>query len=174
MPPTSKAPRLWLRKARRDKQGRVTHAAAWIIRDERHRESTGCGAGDRRGAEAKLEAYLNRKHTAAAKKSVRDPAQISVADVLALYGSDIAPSHARPHETAQRIERLLSFFGTHMLSDINGGLCRAYARGRETQAGARRDLEELRAAINHHRAEGHCDRIVTSCCRKSRSRERRG
>jgi hypothetical protein len=47
------------------------------------------------------------------------------------------------------------------LSDINGELCRAYARSRETQAGARRDLEELRAAINHHRQEGHCDRIVS-------------
>jgi hypothetical protein len=76
MPPTSKGPRLWLRKARRDKLGRVTHAAVWIIRDELHRESTGCGAGDRRGAEAKLEAYLNRKHTAAIKKGARDPAHI--------------------------------------------------------------------------------------------------
>ncbi len=40
-------------------------------------------------------------------------------------------------------------------------LCRAYARSRETQAGARRDLEELRAAVNHHRQEGHCDRIIS-------------
>jgi len=35
------------------------------------------------------------------KKGVRDPAEIPVADVLALYGADIARGHARPKETAQ-------------------------------------------------------------------------
>ena len=156
----SKGPRLWLRKARRDERGRITHAPVWIILDGKHQESTECGLDDRDGAERAFEAYLNRKHLTAAKKSLRDPDQIPIADVLALYVEEIVPGHARAHETAQRIERLLTFFGDKMLSAINGEQCRAYAKSRTTPAAARRDLEELRAAINHHRREGHCNKVV--------------
>jgi integrase len=161
MSATAKGPRLWLRKARRDVRGRVTHGAVWVILDGKHQESTECGPDDRGGAERALEAYLNRKHLAASKKGTRDPDQVPVADVLALYGADIVPRHSRPRETAQRIERLLSVFGDLMLSAIDGELCRSYVRGRSTEAAARRDLEELRAAINHHREEGHCEKIVS-------------
>jgi integrase len=156
-----KGPRLWLRKARRNKAGRVTHGAVWLILDGKHQESTECSRDDRIGAEKQLEAYLNRKHTAAAKKSVRDPDQIPVADVLGLYVSDVVPNHARPKETLQRIERLLTFFGRDNLSAINGDRCRAFARSRSTPTAAREDLSALRAAINHHRQEGYCDRIVS-------------
>jgi hypothetical protein len=161
MPATAKGPRLWLRKARRDEHGRITHGGVWIILDGKHQESTECDTDDRGGAERALEAYLDRKHTAEAKKGVRDPSQIPVADVLALYASDVVPGHARPHETAQRIERLLAFFGSKTISAIDGDLCRAYIKSRSTEAAARRDLEELRAAINYHRQEGRCDKIVS-------------
>jgi len=83
MPAKSKGARLWLRKARRDRAGRITHPAVWLIRDGNHQTSTGCGHDDRVGAERELELYLNRKHAAQAKKSARDPDQIPVADVLA-------------------------------------------------------------------------------------------
>jgi len=161
MPTPSKGPRLWLRKERRDGRGRITHPSIYVIRDGIHQESTGCGRDDRHGAERCLEAYLNRKHLAAARKGARDPDQIPVADVLALYGSDIVPGHARPRESAQRLGRLLKFFGNKMLSGINGHLCRSYVRGRSTETAARRDLEDLRAAIIHHRKEGHCHKIVS-------------
>jgi integrase len=161
MPTQSKPPRLWLRKSRRDKAGRITHGAVWLILDGKHQESTECGRDNRVGAEKRLEAYLNRKHTAATKKSVRDPDQIPVADVLALYAADIAPNHGRPKETAQRIERLLTFFGEKVLSDINGDLCREFARKRSTPTAAREELSILRAANNHHRSEGHCEKIVS-------------
>jgi hypothetical protein len=59
------------------------------------------------------------------------------------------------------IERLLAFFGGKMLSAIDRELCRAFTKNRSTEAAARRDLEELRAAINYHRQEGRCDRIVS-------------
>jgi integrase len=42
-----------------------------------------------------------------------------------------------------------------MLSEINGPSCRAYAEHRGNNGGARRDLEDLRAAIYHHNKEGH-------------------
>ena len=161
MPIASKGARLWLRRGRRDKQGRITHPAVYVIRDGSHQEGTGCGRDDRGGAEKKLEAYLNRKHLTQAQQGVRDPAAVPVADVLALYGAQIAPKHARPKETAQRLERLLAFFGSRMLSDVTGDTCRAYVAIRSTETAARRDLEELRAAINHHRREGHHDRIVS-------------
>jgi integrase len=161
MPAQSKGPRLWFRKARRDKPGKITHRGVWLILDGEHQESTGCGRDDRLSAERKLEVYLNRKHTAARKKSVRDPDQIPVADVLALYAADIASGHARPKETAQRIERLLIFFGDKMLAAITGELCREFARSRSTPTAAREELSVLRAAINYHRKEGHCEKIVS-------------
>lgn len=47
-----------------------------------------------------------------------------------------------------------------MLSYISGQTCRAYAAQRSTDAAARRELEDLRAAINHHRREGLCNKVV--------------
>jgi integrase len=171
----NKGARLWLRKARRDKRGKISHPAAWLILDGKHQESTECGADDRAGAERKLEAYLNRKHTqtVAENKSSRDPDQIDIADVLALYATQIAPATGRPKEYAQKVSRLLDFFGEKKLSDINGDLCRAFARSRSRPAAAREDLVVLRAAINHHRKEGHCEKIVSVVLpEKSMGRER--
>ena len=161
MPSASKGPRLWLRKARRDRRGRITHPAVYVIRDGKYQQGTSCGQGDRGGAERALEAYLNAKHAASAKKGARDPDQIPVADVLALYGTEIAPCHARPKEAAQRLERLLAFFGGRKLAEINGNLCREFVKARSTPTAARDDLTVLRAAINHHRREGYHDRIVS-------------
>jgi hypothetical protein len=123
MPAEYKGPRLWLRKARRDRRGRTTHRAVWLILDGEHQESTGCGRDDRVGAETALETYLASKRVKATKARSRDPDQIPVADVLALYGTEVASGHARPRETAQRIERLLAFFGDKMLSAIEGAAC---------------------------------------------------
>ena len=126
-----------------------------------YQQGTSCSQGDRGGAERALEAYLNAKHAASAKKGARDPDQIPVADVLALYGTEIAPCHARPKEAAQRLERLLAFFGGRKLAEINGNLCREFVKARSTPTAARDDLTVLRAAINHHRREGYHDRIVS-------------
>ena len=157
----SKGARLWLRRERRDANGRISHVATWVIRDGEHQEGTGHGVDDRRGAERALAAYLTRKHLAQATlKGARHPSQTPVADVLALYARDIAPRHARPRETAQRIKQLLGFFGDKTLAEINGNLCRAYVAQRSTDTAARRELEDLRAAINHHRREGLCSEIV--------------
>ena len=160
MPRRRSAPRLWLRKAQRDRDGRLTHAAVWIVKDGKHRESTGCREEDRSGAERALADYIARKHVADTAAGVRPPAAIPVADVIALYGRDIARAHARPKETAQRLGTLLEFFGGDTLADINGDRCRAYAADREHPAAARRELEDLRAAINHHRHEGLCSAVV--------------
>ena len=48
-----------------------------------------------------------------------------------------------------------------MLSEVTGEMCRAYVAQRTTDAAARRELEDLRAAINYHRREGLHDKIVS-------------
>lgn len=80
--------------------------------------------------------------------------------MLGLYAREKAPEHARPHETAQRFEALLDFFGEMKLSHINGSSCRAYVKKRSTSGAARRELEDLRSAINHYHREGHVRKIV--------------
>ena len=75
---------------------------------------------------------------------------------------------ARPDKAAERAGRLLEFFGHRTLDEITGALCREYVSSRDgmgratkkdggkrgSGGGARRDLEDLRAAIGHHHREG--------------------
>jgi hypothetical protein len=159
MPARSKGPRLYLRRARHNKAGRVTHPAIWIIRDGSYQQSTGCLAHDTGGAEHALAVYLANKHERAARAGNRDPEQVPIADLLTIYLRDIVPNHSRPQETKGRIKALDSFFGDKTLSYVTGETCRAYAAQRSTDAAARRELEDLRAAINHRR-EGLCNKIV--------------
>jgi integrase len=154
VPRPSKGPRLQLRPARPDRQ------AIWVILDTGHEESTGCGAHDRAGAEQAFAGYLARKHVSKVSVDDRDPSEVPVADIIALYAANVAKSHARPEETAARLNTLLDFFGEDMLSDINGARCREFAAACATDAVARRHLEDFRAAINHHRREGLHNKIV--------------
>ena len=153
MPRRSKGARLWLRK----RPGRAAH---WVIRDGSYQKGTSCLAHDIGGAERALAAYLAGKHISGLRRGTRDPDQIPIADVLTVYLTDIVPSHSRPKETKERITRLDSFFGDRMLSYVAGETCRAYVTQRSTDAAARRELEDLRAAINHHRREGLCNKVV--------------
>jgi hypothetical protein len=160
MPEAAKGPRLWLRRERRDKFGAVTHKAMWFIRDDgRHQQSTGCGIDDRERAVRLLAEYIAQNRLDRTR-STRDPASIPVAEVIARYARDVASKRARPKEAAQRARALLAFFGDKTLADINGDCCRRYVDQRSTDAAARRELEDLRAAINHHRREGLCSQVV--------------
>jgi integrase len=162
MPAQRKGPRLYLRRARYDKAGRVSHPAVYLIRDGSYQRSTGCFADDLGRAERCLAEYIARKHERSVRRAGnRHPEQIPIADVLTLYLQDKVRSHARPRETKARIKSLEQFFGDKMLSYITGRTCREYVTTRSTEAAARRELEELRAAINHHRREGLHDRIVS-------------
>lgn len=55
-----------------------------------------------------------------------------------------------------------------MLSYVTGEICRSYVVQRSTDAAVRRELEDLRAAINHHRREGLCNKIVEVVLPKER------
>jgi integrase len=151
MPRHARGPYLWLRPAR-DREGRGAEQAVWVIKDRGRQHSTGCGESDHRGAEAKLAAYIARKH--AAPRRERSIDQIPVADVIAIYLADVVPGQARPEKADERAGRLLDFWGEKMLSDVTGANCRAYAAERGNAGGARRDLQDLAAAIGHHAKEG--------------------
>lgn len=152
MPRHSKGPRLWLRPARPDGT-----AAAWFILDGPRQRGTGLGPrASEREKEAALSAYLATKHTADVSTGSRDPSQILAADVLAKYIRDKQP----PYETLLRVRALQRFWGALTLAQVTGDNCRAYAATR-TPGAARRELEDFRAAINHHRREGLHDKIVS-------------
>lgn len=72
---------------------------------------------------------------------------------MSVYLDEIVPTQARPVKVASRIGRLLEWWGGMMLSDVSPTTTRAYAASRR-KGGARRDLEDLRAAINHHAKRG--------------------
>jgi integrase len=161
MPRDRSPPRLWKRPERRDASGHVTHAAKWFILDGGRQFGAGVSVDDVRGAQRALADYINRKHVEQVRSGPRPTDKIPVADVLAIYARDIAPKHANPKRAVHAIRRLGKFFTHCTLADINGPLCRDYAQAQPTDTTARRDLEMLRAAINHHRKEGLHDRIVS-------------
>jgi integrase len=161
MPEAAKGPRLWLRRERRDESGAVTHPAVWYIRDDgRYQASTGCRLDHRERAEQLLAEYIARKRLETTPRSPREPSAIPVADVISRYLRDVLATKTKPKEAAQRARALLAFFGTKTLADVNGDSCCGYAAQRSTDSMARRELEDLRGAINHHRQEGLCSQVV--------------
>ena len=82
-----------------------------------------------------------------------DISRISAADVLIAYMRNNVPRQRRPTEAAARIRRLSEFFGAKMLPEINGSLCREYVAMRSAVQAARRELADLRAAINEYFAD---------------------
>ena len=179
MPRPAKGARLWLRPEERNSDGTLRKRAVWVIRDGPRKISTGCAAENRAGAERALGEHLANKYQPNRARG-RHPSEILIADVLAIYLTDVAPQHARENETKQRVLTLDAWWADKTLADVNGANCRAYVDHRTAQAwkaakpaktgraprmvtagAARRELEDLRAAINHHRREGLCSEIVS-------------
>jgi integrase len=162
----ARGPYLWLRPSR-DRGD----PAIWIIRDRRHQHSTGLGAGDHSAAEARLAEYIASKY--APTRRERSITQIPVADVIGIYLADVVPGQASPKKADERCDRLLDFFGTKMLSEVNGASCRAYAEWRGSKGGARRDLQDFAAAIGHHAKEGlHRSVVKVALPPKGQARQR--
>jgi integrase len=74
--------------------------------------------------------------------------------VLSVYDDDCRDRQANQAKFDERLSRLVKWWGGKMLSEVTGANCRAYTRHRKNNGGSRRDLEDLRAAINHHAREG--------------------
>jgi integrase len=126
----------------------------WVIRDGDRYVRTGCAEGEIAQAADKLGEYL------AEQKNERNPvkrngkaSELSVGDILSVYLEERASSTARPKETEASLFRLNEFWGHRKASQILGPMCREYAKVRGSVSGARRDLENLRAAVNHYKRE---------------------
>lgn len=190
MPARAKGIRLWLQPERRDKNGKLADRPVWVIRDGTRKRSTGCGPTEIEEAERKLKDYIAERHQPGSTGK-GDPHKTLIADVIALYSEDIAPSHARPGETTDRLDRILSWWGSPetaqetleamnlptafsgVAADVRGQTCRAYVEFVGKPSAARRDLEDFRAALNHAFREGLLDRTVAvTLPEKPQQRER--
>ncbi|MGA0598138.1 tyrosine-type recombinase/integrase [Enterovirga sp. CN4-39] len=76
--------------------------------------------------------------------------------MISIYVADTKDRQPRPKEFASRAKRLLEFWGDMTLAQVTGQTCREYVE----KGGTRRQLEDLRAAIGHHLAEGLHREIV--------------
>ncbi|WP_051396544.1 tyrosine-type recombinase/integrase [Bradyrhizobium elkanii] len=155
MPRRSKGARLHLRPARYE-AGKLTHAATWIIRDGTKYQGTGCLEHEIGRAEQALRNYISGKYSPQRKE--RDIDSIPIADVLSIFiddRPDLFVENADAKKYVSRMKRLCDFWGTLMLGDVNKAKCNEYVKKRGNNGGSRRDLEDLRAAIEHHADEGY-------------------
>jgi integrase len=150
MPRRKKGARLWRRPERPDGNG--SRRSNWIILDGDKHVATGCAASEVAAAESKLAEYIAAKYQPVRKEW--DIERIVLADVLSVYDEDRGNRQANRAQFDIRLQRLNEFWGDKRLSEVTGETCRAYVSARGSIGGARRDLEDLRAAINHHAKEG--------------------
>ena len=174
MPRPSKGARLYKRKARY-RNGKLVGQAVWLIKDGDRHIATGCLAGPSeikppREAEQALADYIALKYQPERRR--RDIEDIDCADVLSIYLTDVGEP-GEQFEIEARIERLNEFWGGKTMSEVNARTCATYAKHRGNVGGARRDLETLRAAINHHAKEGlHHGIVRVSLPPKGEARDR--
>jgi integrase len=182
-------PRLYLR----ERKGRNP---IWVVLDAGDEVSTGCGAGDREGAERALARYIARKHKP--KIGISDQRALPIADVLTYYLREKDPGDEEETDDRARkafddlsinVERLLEWWGDRVLSEVKRSNCRAYVEHRQEQPNrrykdpataprvsastARRELEDLASAIAACHAEYTLDAVpVVSLPPKPQRRQR--
>lgn len=157
MPREAKGPHLWWRKPRKPKAGRSAEKGVWVILSNGRQHSTRCGKGDREGAERALAEFITASHRVPRRQRRID--EIPVADVLNLYLQDKVPKLATAIKAEARVSRLNEWWGGMMLDEVTGAACRQFTATR-TEGAARRELQDLQAAINYHHKEGLHREIV--------------
>lgn len=148
MPRKRKPPHLFVRTERR--QNGETQRV-WIIKDGELQRRTGCTEDEIGKAEKCLAEYIAEKYRP--KRENAKSSEISIADILNIYLDFKLAKSPRPRELIASIGRLNDYWGEKPVSEILAPACRCYAEKRGTPSGARRDLENLRAAVKHYKAE---------------------
>lgn len=139
MPRRAKPPRLYLDPKRQQ----------WVIRDGQRFLRTGCGERDSAGAEKFLAQYIGFKHKPEASGAPM------IADVLNIYGKEVAAHKKTARNIGYQIGSLLKWWGDKTVAEVSVKNCRAYAATRPPQAAAG-DLKVLRAAVLYwHNEEGY-------------------
>jgi hypothetical protein len=163
----AKPPRLYLRTER-------DGSRSWIILDRGRQIRTGCNAEETERAAHALKDYIAARHKPTL--GARDPVAVAIGDVLTSYAESKQPKsndrdlQARYSELCERLDRLAEWWGNKVLADVKRQACVDYVNWRLVQprrraksgpaakkpistATARRELEDLRAAINAYHAE---------------------
>lgn len=122
----------------------------WYVRGKKKRLST--GTEDRIAADRHLTQHKERS-------GKRERTRL-VDDALNAYLEEHAPHTARPKDIAYCVLNLAPFFGELSVDEVTKAKCQEYSRERKGVANAtiRKDLEILRAALNHDHAEGRCEK----------------
>jgi integrase len=125
----------------------------WREDGQKRERSTGSSRESIGEAENALWAFLdNRIDT---WRGTRNPDQVAVADVLAIYAEQHAPNTSDPKRILYASAALGAWWGEQPLSAVTANTCRAYARERGASPGTvRRELAVLRAAIRYCWREG--------------------
>jgi integrase len=132
MPRRSKGPRLYLDPKRKQ----------WVIRDGTQFIRTGCGAGERTGAEKFLARYIGQKFEPEPSSAPM------IAAVLATYAKEVAAERKTASNLSYNIGSLLRWWGDKTTADISKDTCKAYA-ATKTAPAATQDLKILKAAIRY-------------------------
>jgi integrase len=136
MPRRRSPPRLYLDPKRKQ----------WAIRDGSSFVRTGASEGDRAQAEKFLAQYIGHKH-----KPEPSGAPL-IADVLAVYASEVAPHKKTARNIAYNIDHLLRWCTDKTVADISAKSCRAYAAGKPPMQ-AQADLKTLKIAVDYWNQE---------------------
>lgn len=145
MPMPAKGARL----AQRKRKGREP---VWVIKDTGGVEIS-TSTSNRNAAETALAEYIASKARAGGPVAADE---MTVAEVLDIYGREHAPTVAAPERLGYAMAALLPFWGSLPVSAIKGATCRLYATKRGRSAGTiRRELNTLSAALNHCAREGY-------------------
>ena len=77
-----------------------------------------------------------------------------IADILTVYGDEVAPYKRTARNIGYKIGKLLEFWGAKRVSEINVTTCREYVTERGSTSGAAADLKTLRSAVTYwHESE---------------------
>ena len=140
MPRPSKGARLW----------RHGNKGNWYIREGETRFST--RTDDRGRADQALARYIAERGRPVGPRTGEE---MTIGEVLDLYGKGHARTVKSPQTIGYSIKALRPHFGTARVASINRATCEAYARHRGVSNGTvRRELTQLRAAINWCKREG--------------------
>lgn len=135
MPRPSKGPRLYYDDDR----------ASWCIRDGSTKRRLGLPRGDQEAAEQRLAAYIAEKYRPPAE---RDPARLTIADVLSHYAATSAGRHADPAGTSYHLARLTEWWGEKTISEINRVSCLEYGAHRAASRNRRATKTETPKPIS--------------------------
>ena len=123
----------------------------WYIRDGKRFLST--RTRDRKEADRALARYIAEKDRPAGP---RDPASITIGEVLEIYGREHAPTVTDPARIGYAILALEPILGAVPVANLTGGVCRHYEKARGKAPGTvRRELACLQAALNYCATEGY-------------------